>query len=245
MLEIAEGHHRLATEYPSHDSGLPSDQGHETLDTLNTPRLCATLASNAGNFARQAQSVYLLDQVLRIIRLPPEEDRLQELTALDGEIQTFLTLIMDEGGHGLHSDAGATAIRYNYISISPLAFQAFRRSYSLTTNRSLYLVHKSILTQPTTSPMEARQEQKSRAALDTAAKMILDAAHDHSFHMTDVDSFPLCFAYNLEVAIKHTEGRCRNSSEGESFTGLDPAKKMVDRFRERWRLARVGLVRAR
>lgn len=59
-------------------------------------------------------------------------------------------------------------------------------------------------------------EQRSRATLDTIAKVVVDVSHDHVKNVSNVDILPLCCAYNLRVAREYIENR-RSQVGGEDF----------------------------
>jgi hypothetical protein len=81
--------------------------------------------------------------------------------------------------------------------------------------------------------------QDSRAALDTAAKIMVDVAHDHMENIAGVDALPLCCAYNLRVAMKHiTDVRSPIAGE-DSSDGLESLLALEKAFCKRWRSAAV------
>lgn len=95
------------TEYPGPNSPLPSDskpsveldsEPGPNLQGLNQVTLSSLDAADAGQFGRQAQSISLLDRLLFVMRLTAsnKETKLAELAELDGEVRSFLEVVMGE-----------------------------------------------------------------------------------------------------------------------------------------------------
>ena len=125
MCQVPYRDRKLATEYPSLDSSLPSDlkpgqQSQPPHSDCNAPVLSAIRASNVSGFGRHAQAVYLLDQILHVLSFPAEVETMHlELERLDGEIQAFLMLLLDESSQMRlhHCGAIASTIRYDSFEL--------------------------------------------------------------------------------------------------------------------------------
>ena len=126
MIELDYRKQQPFANFPSIDSHLPSDIGicHQlqsglpNAELLDTPLLSMMCTGNMSNFGRQAQAVHLLDQILHTIRLPSEpETKLAELMRLDGELRSFLIVLMGECDPepGISCGAMATTIRYDVL----------------------------------------------------------------------------------------------------------------------------------
>lgn len=79
-----------------------------------------------------------------------------------------------------------------------------------------------------------QREMNSRAALDTAAQMMADVAHDHLEFMPSVDSLPLCCAYNLRTARKHLQKNIEGNSDEQLKSSIDSLLKLEGVFKKRW-----------
>ncbi|KAI0838801.1 hypothetical protein F5Y06DRAFT_267906 [Hypoxylon sp. FL0890] len=184
-------------------------------------QMCLPPSGHGHNsFGRQAQTVYILDQTLRIINSPATpERRLWGLAKLDAKLQDDLMQLMEERSYanGLRCGAAATVIR------------------------SLYLLHQDIIAHAKTlAPIATREQwqRRSEAALDTASKIMMDVAEHHLNHISHhgVDSLHFCCGCNLRVAIRYIQRRCQDGCGEEVFfvKGLEKLTLLEEAFRERW-----------
>lgn len=124
MVELAQVRSQPAAELPAQGSILPTDLKPEQENDSFTP-IDANLLQRAPeapfdgtqvqSFGRQAQAVYLLDQVIRISNLESgTESRQAELRQLDLEIQSFLGMVLEECERlrEFRCSVVATAVRY-------------------------------------------------------------------------------------------------------------------------------------
>ena len=80
--------------------------------------------------------------------------------------------------------------------------------------------------------LEAQLRDSSTVALDIAAKMVVEAAHDHL--KGTVDALPLCCAYNVRAAKEHF--RQSRTRHGDDYwkTSRDSLDNLEQMFRQRW-----------
>ncbi|KAI1140225.1 hypothetical protein F5Y05DRAFT_377590 [Hypoxylon sp. FL0543] len=224
LLEMSPSRYQHVTAAsPSCNISLPRDLICE--DDLGSKQeeiqTCVQTSGHSHNsFGRQAQTVFILDQTLRIINSPAApERRLWELAELDAKLQDHLMQLMEERSYanGLRCGAAATVIR------------------------SLYLLHQDIIAHATTlAPIATREQwqRRSEAALDTASKIMMDVAEHHLNHISHhgVDSLHFCCGCNLRVAIRYIQRRCQHGCGEEVFfvKGLEKLTLLERAFRERW-----------
>lgn len=74
-------------------------------------------ATDASWFGRQAQAIFLLDQVLGMIRTASDSrlDVISELIELDGKIRNFLVAVMDESRTRKAPFCSAVAFSIRYV----------------------------------------------------------------------------------------------------------------------------------
>lgn len=98
---------RPQTEYPGPDCQLPSDlrsttgldsKSEPNLQALNQATLSNVDSADAGQFGRQAQTVFLLDRLLFVMRLTTsnKETKLAGLAELDSKVRSLLEVVMAE-----------------------------------------------------------------------------------------------------------------------------------------------------
>lgn len=75
---------------------------------------------------------------------------------------------------------------------------------------------------------------RSHAALNTTARMIATAAADHTANATNIDSLPLCCAYNLRFAVSHA-ALCSSVGDMTSFPDAESLKILQGAFATCWR----------
>ncbi|OTA89980.1 hypothetical protein M434DRAFT_398303 [Hypoxylon sp. CO27-5] len=226
MLEMPPCRYKYITATcPNFNSKRPSDFiCEDDPDPKYDEMRC--LPTSGRSFRRQAQAIYILDQTLQIINSPATlEQRLSELAKIDEKLQDDLMQLMEERSfaYGLRCGAAATVIR------------------------SLYLLHQAIIAHATTLGPISAQEQwqhRSKAALDTTSKMMMDVAEHHLNYISrhGVDSLHFCCGCNLRVAIQYIQHRCHDSyAEDVIFVkGLEKLTLLERAFRERWGSPRDG-----
>ncbi|OJJ43872.1 hypothetical protein ASPZODRAFT_135906 [Penicilliopsis zonata CBS 506.65] len=223
LLELTHQGRSPMTKHPSLHSYLPSDLDYDRcLRALpsdvepfeDPPRLSGVHSKNVTRFGRQAQATNLLDQVLSVLRMDMEIDQtISELRRLDAELQAFLAIMTIECGAQLGHYCGAMA----------------------TAIRALVLVHQNILANTETT--DTLLHQNSRAALETATKIMVDVAYHHITHLTphNVDALPLCCSYNLRVAMDHIENQSRHFPGTQASKDLACLMALDRAFCMRWR----------
>ncbi|KAK9366994.1 hypothetical protein V1509DRAFT_201313 [Lipomyces kononenkoae] len=195
-----------STQFPDQASHLPSDLVFEgplsPISDTHLPRpmpiLSAVDADNVSSFGRQAQASHLLDHVLRSITSPScRESLIPHMRALDRDLQGFISIAIAES-HRIHCSAYTTAVK------------------------SFFIVHETILETTTAGEIDER----SRAALETATRIMSCVAQDH-LDNASVECLPLCCASNLRVGIRHMVER-------SSCDGLQSCLALEARFCGRW-----------
>ncbi|OBT53938.1 hypothetical protein VE04_04322 [Pseudogymnoascus sp. 24MN13] len=224
LFEALDRSRQPSTEYPGPTAYLPLDltpgqpfqPKPPNAKTFDTPQLSNINATHISTFGRQAQAMYLHNEVTRAARLPDSnESKLQELRCLDDTVQSFLTHIME-----VHTWEQVT---YCGVVASSI--------------RSLFLLHQSILAligSPSTDHAQAHIAQSSRLALDTASKMMVDVARSHRENLVNADLLPICCTYNLRVARKHIEGRGNYTGRKNSADDISALLAQEKVFHERW-----------
>ncbi|KAL1882028.1 hypothetical protein VTK73DRAFT_2742 [Phialemonium thermophilum] len=224
MLETCRNRYQSPTAAcPDYGFSLPFDfDGGDTPTIRGGSNVTIPSQSSYGlrSFAQQAQAVHLLDRILRIISSPDNpERRLWQLLELDGKLQKDLLELMQERLRpgGLKCGAIATLIR------------------------SLYVLHQEIIaTAPILSSLADHEswQRRSKAALDTATRIMAEVAEHHLDHIVHhgVDSLPFCCAGNLRVAKKYIKHHCRGCCNGDDFSrsGLRQLMLLEEAFCDRW-----------
>ena len=120
FCEITSQCQPFATEFPSMGDHLPSEiellDRNESADIkpmMSLP-VSALTSGGIGSFGRQAQAAYLLDQLLTAIKIIDIEVKQAELFRIDGELQSFLSIVINQcrGTWGLYCGSIAMTIRY-------------------------------------------------------------------------------------------------------------------------------------
>ncbi|RKK95472.1 hypothetical protein BFJ68_g14758 [Fusarium oxysporum] len=204
LLEYSDAGRRAPMAVcPNSDVPLPSDteSNGEYIPTYCTMS-SSTIQTSSGlsSFGRQAQAIYLLDRCLNETNQSEQgdsESQLLKLQQLDKDLQQRLSVFMTQTPHepGLRCGTIATVIR------------------------SLYILHKEILSRAGSLPVDVDRERwvrSSEAALETITKIMTDVAKHHLEYISrsGVDCLAFCCACNLRVAIKHIEDRCNSSHLG-------------------------------
>ena len=125
----------------------------------------------------------------------------------------------------------ASSIRY------VCCWQCLFSRLNLTFNRSLFLLHQSILAligSPSTDHAQAHIAQSSRLALDTASKMMVDVARSHRENLVNADLLPICCTYNLRLARKHIEGRSNYTGIEDLADDISALLAQEKVFNDRW-----------
>jgi hypothetical protein len=90
----------LITTIPNEEFRLPTEpaileQNHvPSLESLNHVSLSGLGSVDVGGFGRLAQAAWLVDQVLKGFHIPNLDVKLKQLHRLDGDIQAFLSMLM-------------------------------------------------------------------------------------------------------------------------------------------------------
>jgi hypothetical protein len=123
---VHEGNRTPTTQYPSPDSPLPSDlipqeqllAGQLSSVDLRSPTLSQFRGADIGYFASHAQAAFLLDRLLNIISSSLEREVLYaEITKLDDDVRSFLSLLMSEDRWARRFGCGAIAHSLRYVVI--------------------------------------------------------------------------------------------------------------------------------
>ncbi|EWY82097.1 hypothetical protein FOYG_14218 [Fusarium oxysporum NRRL 32931] len=226
LLEYSDAGRRAPMAVcPNSDVPPPSDteSNGEYIPTYCTMS-SSTIQSSSGlsSFGRQAQAIYLLDRCLNETNQSEQgdsESQLLNLQQLDEDLQQRLSVFMTQTPHepGLRCGTIATVIR------------------------SLYILHKEILSRAGSLPVDVDREQwvkSSEAALETITKIMTDVAKHHLEYISrsGVDCLAFCCACNLRVAIKHIEDRCKHGFVCKSLLGgLGYLKALETVFNRRWK----------
>ena len=68
--------------------------------------------------------------------------------------------------------------------------------------------------------------------------MVVDVAHHHKKHVTNVDTLPLCCVYNLRVARMHIEDRKYGIMDAQGLSeSLEVLLDLENAFCKRWEVA--------
>lgn len=101
--------------------------------------------------------------------------------------------------------------------------------------RALFLLHQAIVSLSINTINEENVVRSSRAALDTASKMVIDAAHHHIQDAKIVHAFPLCCACNIRDArMQIGEAHC-SAEYGTSYDSLNVLISLERNFCAQWR----------
>ena len=100
---------RLPSETELLDRNEPAD-----IKPMMSLPVSALNFGGIGSFGRQAQAAYLLDQLLTTTKIADIEVKQAELSRIDGDLQSFLSIVMDQcrGTWGLYCGSIAITIRY-------------------------------------------------------------------------------------------------------------------------------------
>ncbi|PWY86779.1 hypothetical protein BO70DRAFT_386079 [Aspergillus heteromorphus CBS 117.55] len=234
LCEVEGNQQRPATEYPSPGAFLPSDLYDDGDDTYNRLTLQNTNlrmpnihVSNPSNFGRQAEAVYLLDQVLAVQRLPQDDrSRISEFRRLDECLQGFLTMVMGTDtvkiGHGCSGIAPAV--------------------------RALFLIHQDILRNPS-GAIDVQWLHYSESVLKTVATVVVDVARHHNEQITcnnaHADLLPLNCSYNLHLAMRCVQDCVEISGRTRRSGDLDTLAQLDQEFSNRWKAGRHQEPKAR
>ncbi|KAF2489840.1 hypothetical protein BU16DRAFT_495202 [Lophium mytilinum] len=210
-------------EYPGPDCRLPSDRRPTTgLDSTPGPdsqgfnhvTVSSLDAAYAGQFGRQAQSIYLLDRLLLIMRrtATTPDTKLAELAELDSRVRSFLELVMGE------------AEWRQTLSCVPVALCA----------RLLFLLHGSVLDtlQYRRSETDRRRKAIAWIGLDAACRMMLDAAEWHDDEAIPI--MPNCCFYNLRAARECLQERNKGVVDEGMGRDIERLLDAEEKYRKRW-----------
>ncbi|EED23116.1 conserved hypothetical protein [Talaromyces stipitatus ATCC 10500] len=193
LVELNPKAIRPLTGYPNIDCQLPLDllpsdsSLSQSIDYQSS--ISATLScletGNVSWFGRQAQAIFLLDNVLEVVRTASKtgitQGILQGAVELDGMIRNFLAMLLEES-------------RQKKTSLcSSVAFSI----------RALFLLHWSIFDALPTSGNESNYQARnlSWTAINSACNMTIDAI-THAQQEPD-SPVPICSFYILQEAIRY------------------------------------------
>jgi hypothetical protein len=117
----------FATDSPNKNSYLPSESEnldlHDRGDSKGPIKqfVSATSLCGVGTFGREAQATFLLGHVLEVVKAVRFDDATQiEVLRIDGELQVFLSTVMEQcaGTWGKYCGALSMCITYVYFSTS-------------------------------------------------------------------------------------------------------------------------------
>jgi hypothetical protein len=112
----------LAKRFPSNFEALPSESAvldrNDTIYIRAMMRLSVSLdIKHVGNFGRQTQAAYLLDQVLNIIKIVDTKTKLLELAKADKNLMVFLGILLEKSYKTEEHYCGSIAICIRYVSM--------------------------------------------------------------------------------------------------------------------------------
>lgn len=119
FCDVAIAEQPLVTIMPGGDSRLPAEpivpkqSGLLVIESVPYVKVSFLSSANVCGFARAAQAAWLLDQVLKGFETPNLDSRLFQLQGLDGALQSFLGVLMQQSdGKGvIFCEAIAITIR--------------------------------------------------------------------------------------------------------------------------------------
>ncbi|KAK9234204.1 hypothetical protein V1525DRAFT_74376 [Lipomyces kononenkoae] len=210
----------FAATLPCVDSVLPSDIDLPGLDTPGTeraqtearPLLTEIAPGDVGAFVRQAQAAYLVEEALEALKMTDKEGRMRMISALDIELQSFLSIVMDQ----------CPKICGPFCAPAVLSL------------RALFMLHEAVLSQTASERLSLDWEKRSLSTLETATKIVIDIAHIHTSKMTiaDCDHLPSSWIYLMRAALSYLE-RIRSESV-EPNSEHDALKLSLSRIIQRW-----------
>ncbi|KAH8432876.1 uncharacterized protein LDX57_010508 [Aspergillus melleus] len=191
FCEIGFQEQPLITIIPS-DAILPSRTASEKRDNSSPPYLSLSfnIESNARGFDRSVQAACLLDKVFKSFAISDLNSKLVELHNLDMDIQSFLTELMRQCYSGDETSKYCQAIAITIRTLLKLHSHIIEQ-----------LDHNINLQDQT---LQGRY-QKSQAALDTVAQMVLDIIETH--HTPAPDIIPPTFSYMTRAALTYIRGQ--------------------------------------
>ncbi|KAK8101830.1 hypothetical protein PG999_012204 [Apiospora kogelbergensis] len=174
-------------------------------------RLSALKEADTGAFGRTAQASWLLGQVLSALHIPDLETRLACLRRLDGELQMFLSDLVQQtsGKRG-----------------------PFCGSVSLSI-RALFALHFHILDQQAQAFINPKDQlvlehsQRSHAALRSVTVMVVDVTDAHASSEAAF-GLPPTYPYNVKAALTYIRER-RAIDNGDALLGAEAKLHCVSR----------------
>ncbi|PLB53964.1 hypothetical protein P170DRAFT_504829 [Aspergillus steynii IBT 23096] len=188
FCEVGFQEQPLITTIPN-DAILPSGTGDQGQDGSPLSYLTTTAIYPGGNssgFDRSVQAVWLLDKVIRSFEIPDLDSKLVQLQTLDNNIQGFLTELMRQ--------CYSQEITSEYCQSIAITIRTLLKLHSHVIEQ---LGHVPVSQDPT---LQSRY-QKSQAALDTIAQMVLDIIEIH--HTPPPDIIPPSFSYMTRAALAY------------------------------------------
>ncbi|KAH8660452.1 hypothetical protein BX600DRAFT_56848 [Xylariales sp. PMI_506] len=172
------------------------------------------------SFGRAAQAARLSDTVLKTFEIADLDTRLLQLNGLDTTMRAFLAVLLEQcqTEQGVFCGAIATSIRVLYI--------LHQHILRLDPNAVSITAHFKSLEE---------WQASSRAALDTATKMVIDIAESHQHIVTTPENaMPPSYAYAVRAALQHIKVR-RPSSDDAWLQGAEAQlRASLSKFNQRW-----------
>ncbi|KAK6855660.1 hypothetical protein PG995_007811 [Apiospora arundinis] len=169
-------------------SSFPTSEGEGCPPSI---QLSALRTAGIGIFGRIAQAAWLLDQVLKGFEIPNPDTRLACLRRLDGELQMFLSDLVQQ-------TSGKRGPSCQAVSL---------------TIRALFVLHGHVLGQPFAQVSDPETLQVSHAALKSTTTMVIDVADAHR-SSDSAYGLPPTYTYNVQAALDYI--RERQLDEGYS-----------------------------
>ncbi|KAF5012134.1 hypothetical protein FDECE_1783 [Fusarium decemcellulare] len=195
--EIMTPEQPLITRIPGGDVELPTEPALLEHSTPGGPEPTSHLTVSSlknvtvGAFGRVAQAAWLHNEILKASDISSPDSRLRKLQSLDSDLQALLVTIMQgcDGRGGFLCQTIAATIR------------------------SLFTLHWRILDEPTNSIKDQPVEEwrkRSKIALDTATKLVLDVAESNDALNPGIypfSSISLGYSYMIQAALTHIYGK--------------------------------------
>ncbi|RYP54700.1 hypothetical protein DL769_010305 [Monosporascus sp. CRB-8-3] len=220
FCEVSVSDQPLVTVMPGGDAQLPTEpdflEQSEYLDPESIPYIPVSSLSSVGvgGFGRAAQAAWLLAQVLKCFEIESLDSRTIQLQDLDTTLQAFLGVL-------IQPCSGTGAVFCEAIAI---------------TIRALFTLHWHILSQSTPPIVSAKYQSlekwcnRSQAALDTVAKMVVDVVEAHE----NLEFVAPSYSYIIRAALKHIYGKTEWKDESWLRGAEERLRTSLDQFNYYW-----------
>ena len=207
----------LTTFYPQPERPLPSEislaaSWHLPRSPDSLPPITSFV--NIDGIGRAAQAGSLLSRVIESIRSNYNPLGLAELRRIDADLQSFLSVVLEQcrGTWGVYCGAIAIALR------------------------AMFLLHHHLLSEKVSGSAAVGQIQTSSAALDAATNIMIDIAQTHaeSVNSRNVDALPPTCIFTLYAALEHV-GRKHGNLDTSHHTAQNALESFLGLFIDRWR----------